>query len=84
MKIALKKKVQSVMTEMYRIITNDWKSSVGALHRGLDAFSYDGWVKYLDVMTGKSISNFNKPEDLSDKSEATSEMKIWKHVTIPE
>ena len=67
MKIALKKKVQAVMTEMYRVITNDWKSSVGALHRGLDAFSYDGWVKYLDVMTGKSISNFNKPEDLSDK-----------------
>ena len=66
-RIALRKKIQGVMTEMYRVITNDWKSSVGALHRSLDAFLYDGWVKYMDVMTGKSISNFNKPEDLSDK-----------------
>ena len=43
-KIGLKKKIQSIMTEMYRVIQNDLSSSVGAHHRGLDAFSLDGWV----------------------------------------
>ena len=67
MNTGMKKKIQSKLTEMYRTISNDWKSSVRTVHDNLKAFSLDGWIQYMDVMSGKNIRDFHKPEDLSDK-----------------
>ena len=64
---ALKKKIQSVITEMYRIVSGDYVSSVPKLHEDHEALSLDGWIQFMDVMTGRSIRDYIKPEDMSRK-----------------
>ena len=64
---ALKKKIQSVITEMYRIVSNDYETGTKALHEKLEALSLDGWIQFMDVMGGRSITAFIKPEDMSNK-----------------
>ena len=41
---ALKQKVQAVITEMYRIMSGDYHSSVQVLHEKHEVFSLDGVV----------------------------------------
>ena len=55
------------MTEMYRIITGDYHSSPRQLHENEQALSLDGWIQFMDVMSGRSISDFIKPEDMANK-----------------
>ena len=65
----LKKKIQAVLTEMNRIILNDYHSSTRVVHEKLGALSLDGWIQYMDVMSGRSITDHIKPEDMAKKTQ---------------
>ena len=65
--IFLKQKVQSVLTETYRVVKQDFSSSTRSVHESLKMLSLDGWIRYLDLMTGKKIIDFQKPRDMMEK-----------------
>ena len=65
----LKKKIQAVLTEMNRIILNDYHSSTRVVHEKLGALSLDGWIQYMDVMSGRSITDHIKPQDMAKKTQ---------------
>ena len=62
-----KNKIQDILTEMYRIVYKDRKSSVKSLFQRAKAFTFEGWVSYLDFMFGKNIMDFSKPADIAGK-----------------
>ena len=62
----MKEKVQKLLTETYRVVAQDWKSDVWKLHRDLNVLSLDGWIKYMTIMEGKKILDFQKPVDLKN------------------
>ena len=51
----LKDKIQNILTETYRIVYNDRKSSVKDLFQRAKALTLDGWISYLDFFVGKNI-----------------------------
>ena len=65
--IFLKKKIQSMLTETYRVVLQDWTSSARIVHERLDFLSVDGWIQYLDYFVAKNIMDFRKPIDLAAK-----------------
>ena len=65
--IFLKQKVQSILTETYRVVLQDFTNSTRNVHESLKVLSLDGWIRYLDIMSGKKIIDFQKPRDLMEK-----------------
>ena len=65
--IFLKQKVQSILTETYRVVLQDFTNSTRKVHESLKVLSLDGWIRYLDIMSGKKIIDFQKPRDLMEK-----------------
>ena len=63
----LKEKVQKLLNETYRVVAQDWKSDVWKLHRDLNVLSIDGWIRYMTIMEGKRILDFQKPVDMKNK-----------------
>ena len=62
-----KNKIQDILTEMYRVVYKDRKSSVKSLFQKAKAFNFEGWISYLDFMFGKNIMDFSKPADIAGK-----------------
>ena len=54
---------------MNRIILNDYHSSTRVVHEKLGALSLDGWIQYMDVMSGRSITDHIKPQDMAKKTQ---------------
>ena len=63
----LKKKVQSLLNQTYRVVKQDWTNSVKQVHISLNYLSLDGWIKFMDYMTAKTIMDFRKPVDMANK-----------------
>ena len=69
----LKQKVQDIITEMLRIVSGDYKSGVKELHENMRALSLDGWIQFMDVMSGRTCSDYIKPEDMAHKISTNNE-----------
>ena len=63
----LKRKVQAMLNQTYRVVKQDWTSPIKDVHISLNYLSLDGWIKYMDYMTAKTIMNFRKPVDMANK-----------------
>ena len=63
----LKKKIQSMLNQTYRVVKQDWTNSSRQVHISLQYLSLDGWIKYMDYMTAKTMMDFRKPVDMANK-----------------
>ena len=62
-----KDKIQDILTEMYRVVYEDYNSSVRQLFQKAKAFTFQSWISYLDFMFGKNIMDFSKPVYIANK-----------------
>ena len=69
----LKQKIQDIITEMPRVVSGDYKSGVKDLHENMKALSLDGWIQFMDVMSGRTCSDYIKPEDMAHKISTNNE-----------
>ena len=61
----LKKRLQDVLNETVRIVHGSRIKSLKEQFRDLDWLTLKGWMNYMDILTGKSIGDFSKPQDLA-------------------
>ena len=40
-------------------------SLLHSLYRELDWLTLEGWINYMDILTGKTFGDFSKPQDLA-------------------
>ena len=77
----LKKRIQDIMSEAARIVHGDRRVKLKYQYQELDWLTLEGWINYMDVLTGKTIGAFQKPLDLSAKigqnRELRTGIKYW-------
>ena len=56
-----------MLNQTYRVVKQDWTNSAKQVHISLNYLSLDGWIKYMDNMTAKTIMDFRKPVDMANK-----------------
>ena len=61
----LKKRVQEVMSETTKIVYGSRQVPLKQQYWYLDWLTLEGWINYMDILTGATISDFNKPQDLA-------------------
>ena len=75
----LKKKVQAMLTETYRVVLQDWKCPTPQLHERLDFLSVGGWIQYLDYFVAKKMMDFGKPKDMAYKL-GSQRLEVWQQL----
>ena len=77
----LKKRLQDIVSQAARVVQGDWSSKLKQVFVDLNWLSFEGWQNYLDVLTGKTMADFQKPLDLASKIyqniRATAGDQLW-------
>ena len=55
------------MSEAARVVSGDRISRTKQVFIDLDWLSFEGWQNYLDVLTGKTMTDFQKPLDMASR-----------------
>ena len=61
----LKKRVQAVMSETTKIVYGSRSVPLKQQYRYLDWLTLEGWMNYMDMLTGSTITDFDKPQGLA-------------------
>ena len=61
----LKKRVQEVMSEITKTVYGSRTVPLKHQYWELDWLTLEGWMNYMDILTGSTISDFDKPQDLA-------------------
>ena len=56
----LKKRMQEILSETAKIVHGERKVKLKYQFQELDWLTLEGWIKYLDVLKGKTIGDFRK------------------------
>ena len=59
--------MQEILSETAKIVHGERNVKLKYQFQELDWLTLEGWINYLDVLTGKTIGDFRKPIDLAAK-----------------